>query len=474
MLEGREFRHLIDDLEHGKVRVDLLVVGSLSRLAREKKTGDLGAQVKSGQDWARIKAVLRARNVIVRDGSGDHDPNTVMFDLLTALNGEELKLIQYRTMGGKDRMHREGLYSKGGKPPFGYALERIDPKRSGHKVVEHSEQAADLRRILGWFVQGGETHAAREATKAGIPTSTGKAEWSHVSVDHLVHNAGSYASGEWPRMMRGQPVTAHYPKLIDGRLYSQVERRIREAKPSPVIPAISTGFVDCVCGAHVQIGTCSKSPQRYVRCRDACGSLREEVFTQALWDMTVARYVQIARQSKGRKQAADHYKDKIKDARSSVETVKGEMKKLMGLYTSGLIPNEEMYREAYEPLAQRHAAALAEVERLEIERDTMADRAAQRSSVEDNVRRILRAARGPMSLQDKRKALGDLLNGGRALVKYTSQDRGAARWAEITLPSWGSLPAVTARTDRPMDEQMLGVSRAALEAVYCADEHAVA
>lgn len=173
LLEGRDFAKFIDDLEAARVRPNYLIVFSLSRVSRlDKSSREMSKLVKSATDNARIKAVLLGAGVKVIDEDGVNDPATVMFDLKTTLSTEEYKLIRQRTMAGKARHLAEGKFAKGGKPPYGYRqvpLNGVDRKQ-GWTLQPDGDAAANLRRLLAWYVEGGVTHAARKATQAGMPT----------------------------------------------------------------------------------------------------------------------------------------------------------------------------------------------------------------------------------------------------------------------------------------------------------------
>ena len=68
LLAGREFAHVIDDLRSRKLKVDHIVVFSLSRLARPDKSSKDPHKLESSQvDAAKIKAVLQGAGVVVID-----------------------------------------------------------------------------------------------------------------------------------------------------------------------------------------------------------------------------------------------------------------------------------------------------------------------------------------------------------------------------------------------------------------------
>jgi len=465
LLTGRAFAGLVADLERGKVKPDLVVVYSLSRLAREDKSSDMSKQVQSAQDWGRIKAVLRAAHVMVLDSDGENDPNNVLFDLKTALAGEEYKLIRSRTLAGKKRMHAEGKFCKGGKAPFGFKLAYANghDRKNGHLVVEHPEQAVDLRRVLGWYAEGGQHHAARMATQEHVPTGRYAETWSGPTVHHLVERAASYYTGTWSMNLDGKPVTVTYPKLIDSALYGKIERRKKEHKLTPAKQFLSTGFVDCCCGAHV--GTMTGGPTHsphYTGCR-VCGRLYEREFSKALWDLALARYVQIAKMER-KGVSKDAHALKLKMAQGKLDAVKADIAKLLDLYMEGLA--KDLWKTRNDVLNDKRAAAQAEVEGIEQERTNAASKAVNKASVEQRVGGILRAARKGMTMEDMRKALSDLLNGERVTVAWPRADSKLRDYAKLTLPPWGSMPAATVRTDKDVFEQMGLDDRGVLDLAY--------
>ncbi len=173
LLEGRQFSAFIDDLKAGRVAVDYVVLFSLSRVARvDKVSKDIEKLIASHQAAALIRSVLIGRNVWLLDEDGPMDPRTVAFEVKAMLANEEFKLIRERTMAGKARRLDQGRFAKGGKPPYGYRQVFANGKdrKDGFLLQVDPERAANLKRLFGWFCEGGVTSAARRATEAGIPT----------------------------------------------------------------------------------------------------------------------------------------------------------------------------------------------------------------------------------------------------------------------------------------------------------------
>lgn len=479
LLAGRGFAKLVDDLEAKRVKIDCLVVYSLSRIAREDKSSDMAKQVQSAQDWGRIKAVLRAAHVVVIDEDGENDPNNVLFDLKTTLAGEEYKLIRSRTMAGKARRMAEGKHAKGGRPPYGYHLVYANgvDRKNGWKAEAHPEDAKHLRKILGWFVEGGVTHAARTATQAGIPTpwakyGKGSGAWTHVTIQSLVNQVSVYATGEQTLVYAGVAHAMTFPVLIDEKLYSAVEARkgLKTLKRKAIL--LPTGFIRCACGEHTQVG--KSHGERYARCPKGCGSMREETFSAALWNVTLCRLVQIAQAKKTSANGKDGFASQLKDAKAQVQNVTDKISKVLDLYQDGLIDKGTL-QGRIAPLNDLKAQALADVERIERERDAYTKKRVNEDTVEQRVQGVLRQLGRDqiktVTLDTKRKLLGDLLGGERVVATWPKKgQRECSPYVTFALPPFGALPAVSVKSNEDVWQTMVGEPKGFMHLRYQVDD----
>lgn len=450
LLQGRTFGKAIDDIEAGRIRPDFIVVYSLSRIAREDKSSDMAKQVQSAQDWGRIKAVLRAARVKIIDEDGENDPNNVLFDLKTSLAGEEYKLIRARTMAGKSRWLGEGRFARGGRAPYGYKqvfINRVDGK-DGYELVEHPENGARLRKVLGWFVEGGYAYAARKATEAGWPPSTAstkrkkKAAGWNDSVRYVVLHARTYL-GEQSIEFGGKTHTIRFPALIGAEMHAAVLKAQKEYTLAKRTKFLSTGFVDCACGRHAFAH--SSRGSHAITCRSHCGRMPEARFSHALWTAVVCRLVEIEKQEGGGRGAKDHFGSQLGAATARVTEIEERMGRLYDQYDAREVP-ERVYKQRNAPLRDEHTMASAEVARITRERDAHMQKRTTEQSLAARVGAILEelVLQDDPTLERQRELLAEVLGGERVLVTWL-QGTGAA---ELTLPKFRGLPVLTMRTDQ--------------------------
>jgi DNA invertase Pin-like site-specific DNA recombinase len=468
LLEGRVFAQLVDDLRARRIRPDYLVVYSLSRICRiDKSSRSMEKLVASAEDAARIKAVLLGAGVKVIDEDGINDPATVMFDLKTTLAAEEYKLIQSRTTAGKAQRLANGSASMGSRVPFGYAAQRIDPKdkRKGLRWVPHPEQADQLRQLLAWYIKGGSTYAARKASEAGFPIPsvdqkrTKKSKgwtpttWGTSTIEAIKKRTRMYL-GTTTLTLAGEPYTITYEPLVDSRTFAQVERRTRERTLKHRAVFISTGYLDCTCGAHVANASSGRS--HYARCSPkkgvhSCGSIPERSMSTALWSACLSRLVEIKKSESAPANGTD-VAAAIDAARGKLSAVQGKLLRLAEMREDGL--DRATWKARNDALNQSLALAQAEVDRLVREREVKARKRANEESILDKVGALLAAlVEQDPPLEKKRAILADLLQGERVRVSWAKRTGyGTSPGASITFPAFGSLPPMTRSIDVAKEE----------------------
>jgi DNA invertase Pin-like site-specific DNA recombinase len=445
LLKGREFAKLIDDLEARRVKVDYLIVFSLSRIARpDKSSSDMGRLVQSATDVARIKAVLHGAGVMVIDEDGINDPASFSFEIKMLLSGEQYKLIRASTMAGKARWLGEGRFARGGRPPFGYKqvpINGIDAK-AGYMLVEHPENGKRVRKILGWFVEGGYAYAARKANEAGWEPSSAttnrkkKAKGWADSVRYIVLHARTYL-GEQTIEFAGETHVVKFPALIDSSTYARIVRAQKELTIAGRAEFLTTGLVDCECGKHLMQH--ASRGRHWARCRGNCGSTRGIEFSSALWFATLARLLRI-KEAGGDGDDKDESEAQLRAARCQVKEAEERIGRLFDAYQEGELP-KPVWKERNEPLRDALLAAQADVDRFTRARDSHALKRATAQTVEARVGTVFdELVMGDPPLARRRQLLGDILNGERAIVSWPKK---GSSWATITLPAFRGLPAVT-------------------------------
>jgi DNA invertase Pin-like site-specific DNA recombinase len=480
LLAGREFAMFVDDVEAGRCRPDYVIVGSISRLTREWTFGDKKKQIQSSIDNARVNSILRAYGVKVLDKKGVHED----FRQESLQASIEVSDIRERTMDGKAKRLADGKMAQGGKPPWGYqkVAAAIDPesgKQLGWDWAPHPEEAERLQQLIALFIKegaGGYAYAAREATKAEILTpmhkttergmrkdSPGKkrrakdwtpTRWLPCTVRYILRNARVYL-GETTYTLGGETHTLRYPPLIDRATYAAIVRRAKERTVKPITLGLTSGMIDCACGAHIakhnSHGTwysrCRGAPDgsgKLRKLRPSCGSMREQTFAAALWTATVCRLVQVAQQGKAR-DGKDTFAVRLQAAKAAMKTVQGEIEMLTEMRMGGL--NLATWRTRNDKLNDRLGATEDEIARIEGERAEQEQHRATVQTVEARVAGVLAdlVTHGEPPLERKRKQLADLLTGGRAVVAWPKRRGDGA--VTITLPALGTSPALAIRVD---------------------------
>ena len=406
------------------------------------------------------------------DPSGRLGPRTglglTIRQIKSVMANQEFSDIRRRTMAGKSRRLGEGKYARGGKPPYGY-MQIVAGKQGGWDLAPDPEAAPRLKQVLAWYCAGGVTHAARKATEAGFPTPMsetdnrkGKAadwtptRWSPVSVQHMVRNVAVYL-GETKLVFAGQEHTLKYPSLIDSRTYAEVEKRTREKTLKHRATFLTTGFVDCSCGAHLHQR--NSHDKHYARCSMGCGSMRQEQFEAVLWNVVVCRLVQIQKHERTIMGGVDPYGPSLDAAKGRLQAVQEEAAKLLDVYLAGDL-DKTLWRAKNEILNSRLALARSEVDRVTREQTDHEKRRATEQTVEARVGAILEemAKRRP-TLERRRSILRDLLPQSERVIASWPQRKNRdelSPWASITLPKFGELPPVTVRTDEDIQTKMLG------------------
>ena len=462
LLEGRSFGALIDELEAGRMRFDVLVVASMSRLARLDQTSrDMCKLVRSATDTARIQAVLIGAGVKILDGEGVHDPRSALYGIKNVLSADEYATIRRRTLDGKARVLAAGGNSTGGRVAYGYMRVK-NPSGEGTTLAAHPVDADRFRQVMRWYLgdKGGSgvSYAARRASEEGWPSPRGSKIWWPTAVQQLADRARDFL-GESTRTVDGQTFVIKYPALITHETYARIVRRTKERTLKTRAVLLSTGLLDCSCGAHVQ-GATSSAGNR-VKCgrrvegsgtkRQSCGSEKEETLIAALWNATVLRLKMLEDAETGGGGGGAKLDREIAATRAAAAKVQTRLDKLVELYTDGSIDREAMTKQN-EKLRGAKADAQAELERLEARKRETAEQAANARQVQSKIGALLRQAKNVTlapgskpkvsgaTLEKRREILRDVLGGGRVVVKFGERPT-------LTFPAIGSLKPWTCSID---------------------------
>lgn len=465
LLDGREFAQLIDDLQHGRLHPvpDYLITYSMSRLARHDKTSkDMAKLVKSATDKARIMAVLNGAGVRILDQDGVNDPASVLTEIKETLSAEEYRAIRKRTMDGKARVLKEGAWATGGRVPYGYkrVFRNGKDKKDGTTLAPCEVDGPRFIALMREYVEGGAAHAARYAMLQGWLSPRGSKTWYPSTVQQLLRNISAYR-GSTTLSIDGQTFEVTFPALIDFELYAAIKRRMKEYTKTKRTTLLATGYCDCgECGGHVHGTRSSTREHFFVSCRARCLRLREDNFAGALWMACIVRLVQIrAHEKKSTKGGANAYKAELAEAKAKLNVVQEQIDRLVGLYAEAKMDRQALDTNSAR-LRDQKAVMQAEVGRLEAMKAEHEKQRANRETVEARVEKIITdLMRNEPGLERRRQILADVLQGGRAIVlpkvaekKLPLVEKGG-RYAEITLPPFGSLPPLTISTARYIHEQ---------------------
>ena len=463
LLAGREFARLIDEIERGKVKPDYVYAYSLSRIDREDRSSkDKAKRIQSRIDAARIAGVLAAYGVMIRDGNGTKDPNSLAYDVERSVSTEEYRGIRDKTMRGKARVLGENVIATGGRPPYGYARVPIPGRKKGTTYAEHPVEGLRFRRVMSWYIDGGASHASRKAMAEGWESPRGSKTWYPSTVQQLLENVTAYL-GETTRTVDGRSFTVTYPALLDHSAYAAITRRMKERTLPRRTTLLSTGFTDCSCGAHVH-GHRSQSTGEFVLIcgrraedglhRHSCGSVREGIFISSLWIACVARLIQIYRHEKVTKNGKDAFAPRLSEARGKLARVQEQLDEIVRLYTEMAIDKDALGRNN-ERLRAEKITHRAEVERIERDQREHKQRIADQQSVESRVEALLQElVRGTPTVERRREVLADLLQGGRIIVSEWTK-----KGALFALPAFGTLAPIALRTNEDVWTAILGTSK---------------
>jgi site-specific DNA recombinase len=137
----------------------------------------------------------------------------------------ERKIINERTKGGRIATAKNNKYA-GGQVPYGYEV------RDG-MVKEDSERAEIVKSVFQSFVDGDSMYKiAKRLNSEGIPTKTGKGEWTVTHIQNMLmlqtYTGKSEYNGQ--KEQNGIEQKNVYPRLISTQLFNKVQGKLNERK----------------------------------------------------------------------------------------------------------------------------------------------------------------------------------------------------------------------------------------------------
>ena len=167
------FKQMIADALAGKI--DLIVTKSVSRFARN--TVDSLTVIRQLKEHG-IEVYFEKENIWTFDGKGE-----LLITIMSSIAQEESRSISENTTWGRRKQFQDGKVSISFKYFLGY-----DRGKDGNLVV-NPEQAEIVKLIFRLYLSGYSfISVARELTRRGIPTPTGKQKWSQTTVRSILKN----------------------------------------------------------------------------------------------------------------------------------------------------------------------------------------------------------------------------------------------------------------------------------------------
>ena len=167
------FNRMINDAVSGKL--DLIVTKSVSRFARN--TVDSLSTIRKLKEHG-VECYFEKENIWTFDGKGE-----LLITIMSSLAQEESRSISENCTWGQRKRMQDGRASV----PFSRFL-GYERGEDGSFVINEDE-AVIVRRIFKMYLEGYAGYAiAKQLTAEGIPTPTGKQNWSQTTIVNILKN----------------------------------------------------------------------------------------------------------------------------------------------------------------------------------------------------------------------------------------------------------------------------------------------
>ena len=167
------FNRMIEDALAG--HIDLIITKSVSRFARN--TVDSLSTIRKLKEHG-TECYFEKENIWTFDSKGE-----LFLTIMSSLAQEESRSISENCTWGQRKRFQDGKVTVPFKRFLGY-----DRGEDGNLVV-NEEQAAIVRKIYGYFLQGRSPyHIAKLLTEQGISTPGGKKVWGKAVVQSILTN----------------------------------------------------------------------------------------------------------------------------------------------------------------------------------------------------------------------------------------------------------------------------------------------
>ena len=167
------FRSMVQDALDGKI--ELIIAKSLSRFSRN--TVDSLTTIRKLKENG-VEVWFEKENIWTFQARGE-----ILLTILSSLSQEEARSISENVTWGLRKKFQDGKFSVGYSRFLGY-----DKGEDGNLAI-NEEQAKTVRLIFGLFIEGLTPCAiAKELTKRGILTVTGRTKWNAATINGVLAN----------------------------------------------------------------------------------------------------------------------------------------------------------------------------------------------------------------------------------------------------------------------------------------------
>ena len=163
------FKEMVHDALNGKI--DLIITKSISRFARN--TVDSLQTIRKLKEKG-VEVYFEKENIWTLDSKGE-----VLLTIMSSLAQEESRSISENVKWATRKRFAEGKASVAYSRFLGYDKD--------FKINE--EEAATVRKIFGWFLQGHSyIGISRMLNDGNYPTASGKGKWNDSTVKRILTN----------------------------------------------------------------------------------------------------------------------------------------------------------------------------------------------------------------------------------------------------------------------------------------------
>ncbi|MBT8154634.1 recombinase family protein [Epibacterium ulvae] len=270
-LDGRSLGEILDIIKSGTVTINLLIVHSFSRLARESYEAEWL--------WRELEK-LGVQIVSITQPIEDSPTGGLLRQMINVFDeytSNEIAKHVTRTM----KFNAEHGFWNGGLPPFGYvaAVAGMRGKKVKKKLAVDPNEAEDVRLIFTLYLDGdGKTGPMGVKKVAQWMNSHGHSRrgrnWTTGQLHRLLTDAvyvGDYLFGK--KKPKDSQVIVKVPAIIDAPTFDKVQARLREHHPilkaprQVSSPVLLTGTARCGhCGGGMVLATGKSNRYRYYTC----------------------------------------------------------------------------------------------------------------------------------------------------------------------------------------------------------------